>query len=292
MLPRIAFSAALIAALLVVPAAAHAAAVVQPSSVATTALLSPGRTHTVSLVCPSPSVALNAAVTGTGPGVRVRRSSPGSEAGTWRLRVAVGPGGSRRVRAVLRCVRLDLPSGVSGARLGTKTRRQFSVAVPAGGTASVRLRCGPAWLATGYGLERGTSDDVRLAEVVPSAHGWDFVLENTGHAAVRAGVSARCLKQTVTASRDGGTAQLRFRITRPTFPFVLTGGGSPTILQACGAGAFSLATGSRVEAADPIELFRSAPVRARGGSWTFRRADAGDTGQVSLVCLSRGSVFH
>jgi len=108
---RIAASFSVVATLIAAPAGAHAASIVRPVSVSETNTLTAG-THTLHRRCPSPSVALNAAVIRKSPGVSVRRSIPGSRAGDWRFRVAVANAGSR-VRSVLRCVRLEVPAGIS-----------------------------------------------------------------------------------------------------------------------------------------------------------------------------------
>jgi hypothetical protein len=247
---RLAVRFSVFAALLTLPAAAQAADVVRPSSVTARQVVPEGGASTVRLHCPPRAVALNAAVTRKGAGVEVRRSVPGADAGDWRFRLADLPGaGSRRVSTVLRCVRLALPSGVSGTRLDVKTRRRPGFAIPAGGTTAVRLRCGRAWVATGYGLEAGS--DVRLASVVPVPHGWNFRVENTGNAPTTAGVSVRCLRHTVTAR--GGGAVLRFRASRPAFRHTITQNGTVTVLYRCGAGRFSLAAGGSVDPLRPIE---------------------------------------
>jgi hypothetical protein len=284
---RAAASISVVAALIAVPAGAQAASVVRPTSVSGTHTLTAG-THTLNLQCPSPSVALNAAVIRKSPGVAVRRSIPGDRAGNWRFRVEVANGGSR-VRSVLRCVRLDVPAGVSGARLEVKSSRQPGVGIPASGATEVAVRCGSAWVATGYGLDAGASGNVRLASVVPVAHGWNFVLENVGSAPVTAGVSARCLRRTVSAA---GPAELRFGVTRPARGNTLGTNSTPTLSHSCGAGRFSLATGSIVDPRDPIELAAAGPVRSQRGRWTFRNASGGDRVRTFLVCLSRSSGFE
>jgi hypothetical protein len=290
---RIAACLSLTAALLALPAAADAANVVRPSSVSSTALVPAGATRTVSLQCPSSSVALNGAVTRTGPGVTVRRSTPGSQPGTWRFRVAAQRGGgARRAHAVLRCVRLAVPRGLSGASLGVKTRTRPVVPIPVGGTASVAVRCGPAWLATGYGLDAGPSGNVRLASAVPVAHGWDFTLENVGSAPATAGVSARCVRQTVSAQRSGGSAELRFQITRPSQANSLGTSPRPRFSHSCGQRRFSLATGFTLDPLATIELADSGPLKATWGRWQFRQASGGDEVRTFLVCLSRSSEFN
>ena len=284
---RLAASVSAIAVLITVPAGAHAANAVRPSSINSTSTLSAG-THTIRSECPSPSVAVNAAVIRKSPGVTLRRSIPGRGTGDWRFRVEVADGGSR-VRSVLRCVRLDVPAGLSGARLEVNTRKRPGVAVPVGGAAEVAVRCGPAWVATGYGLDAGPSGNVRLASVVPVAHGWNFVLENVGSAPVTAGVSARCLRRRVGTT---GSAELRFDITRPSRGNILATDSTPALTQGCGPGRFSLATGSIVDPRDPIELAASGPFRSQLGRWAFRQASAGDGVRTFLVCLSRGSGFN
>jgi hypothetical protein len=289
---RIAVCLSLTAALLALPAAVEAADVVRPSSVSSTALVPAGATRTVSLQCPSSSVALSGAVTRTGPGVTIRRSTPGSEPGTWRFRVAVQRGaGARRAQAVLRCVRLAVPNGLSGVRLAVKTRSRRGAPVPVGGTASVAVRCGPAWLATGYGLDAGSGGNVRLASAMPVASGWRFTLENVGSAPASAGVSVRCVRQTVRASRAGGSAELRFQITRPSQANGLGTSPRPSFSHSCGGRLFSLATGFTVDPLATIELAASGPLHATRGRWQFRQASGGDEVRTFLVCLSRSSRF-
>ena len=204
---RFALCASLTIVLLAVPASALAADVVVPSSVARSTGVPTGGSKTLTLRCPAEAVALNAAVTNHDPGVTVQRSIPGAGAGSWRFRLTGSDGGGG-VRAVLRCVRLRLPAGVGGARLDVRTRRP-PVAVPAGGRTTVRLRCGRAWVGTGYGFDPGTLGGTRLASVVPRAHGWDFTVQNDGAAAETAHVSARCLRQTVTSSQGARVALRR-----------------------------------------------------------------------------------
>jgi hypothetical protein len=264
------------------------AAVVKPSSVRAEVVVPAGATSTVNLQCPPAAVALNGAVTRKGPAVTVQRSTPGREADDWRFRLSADGAGGRRVSTVLRCVRLDLPAGVSGARLEVRTRTPAPAAIPAGETVAMRARCGSAWLATGYGLNAGSSDSVRVASAVPVAHGWDFVLENVGPAPATAGVSARCLRQTVRA----GSAQLRFRASRPSRGNTLGTSRSPAFAHACGAGRFSLATGVILDPLATIELAASAPVRRASGRWAFRQASGGDRVRSFLVCLRTDSGFR
>lgn len=283
---RLAASLSALAVLAAAPAGAQAANVIRTTSVTASAVVPAGSTSTSRLECPDPWVALSGAVTSKGTGVTVRRSSPGSRAGDWRFRFAANSSARRTVRTVLRCVRLEVPSGVSGARLNVQTRSRMSIAVPARRTASASVRCGSrGWVATGYGFAapRGT---VRLASVVPSARGWNFVLENTGAAGTLAEVSTRCLKQTVTAD----SAELRFRVSRPSQENTV-GPNRPRFSHQCGANRFSLATGSIVDPAGTIELADSGPRRSAWGRWTFRRASGGESVRTFLVCLARESGF-
>lgn len=285
---RFALCASLTIALLAVPASALAADVVVPTSVARSTAVPSGGSKTLTLRCPAESVGLNAAVTNHDPGVTVRRSIPGPGAGTWRFRLTGADGGGG-ARAVLRCVRLRLPAGVGGARLDVRTRRP-PVAVPAGGRATVRLRCGRAWVGTGYGFDPGTGGGTRLASVVPRAHGWDFTVQNDAAAAETARVSARCLRQTVNSSQ--GT-QLRFGVARPRFSDAVGArpGSTGTFTHSCGESQFSLATGYAVDAADQVKFRLTHPEGLRAGRFRFRGAASDDVVSTFLACLSRRSSF-
>jgi hypothetical protein len=285
--------AALISALAVfaaVPAGAQAANVIRTTSMAASTVVPAGGTSTRTLECPSPWVAVSGAVTSRGTGVTVRRSRPGDDASSWTFRLAADTSGGRRVRTLLRCVRLEVPAGISGARLNVRTIRRPAFRVPEGATAPLSLRCGRAWVATGYGFgERRGS--VRLASAVPSAHGWDFQLENTGAADARVDLHIRCLRQSVAASRNGASTELRFAISRPSSSNVV-GPGRPRFSHRCGGRRLSLATGSIVDPLGTIELANSSPLRLGWGRWTFRLASGGERVQTFLVCLARGSGFR
>ena len=285
---RFALFTPLTIALLAFPASALAADVVVPSSVARSTAVPSGGSKTLTLRCPAEAVALNAAVTNHDPGVTVRRSIPGPGAATWRFRLT-GTDGGGGVRAVLRCVRLRLPAGVGGARLAVKTRRP-PVAVPAGGRATVRLRCGRAWAGTGYGFDPGTGGGTRLASVVPRAHGWDFTVQNDAATAETPRVSARCLRQTVTSSQ--GT-RLRFGVARPRFSDAVGArpGSAGTFTHSCRESQFSLATGYAVDAADQVKFRLTHPEGLRAGRFRFRGAASGDVVSTFLVCLGRRSSF-
>ena len=233
-------------------------------------------------------MALNAAVTNHDPGVTVRRSIPGRGAGNWSFRLT-GAGGGGGVRAVLRCVRLRLPVGASGARLDVRTRRP-PVTVPAGGRITVGLRCGSPWVGTGYGFDPGTRGDARLASVVPRAHGWDFTIANAASTPATARVSARCLRQNVTST--GG--RLRFDVARRVFSDLLgrMPGSAGTFTHTCAESQFSLATGYAVDTADEVQLRLTHPEGRRAGRFRFRRAGSDDVVTTFLVCLSRRTQFR
>src|SRR5215212_1484063 len=234
-------------AALAVPADALGADAVRTFSVSGRLVAASGHPSTLSLHCPESAVALNGAVTRKGSGVVVRRSSPGKESGNWAFRVAAAGSGSRSVSAVLRCVALRLPSGFSSARLNVTSRSRSIVDLAPGEARSTVLGCGRSWTATGYGLNAGADGEVRLADVIPDAHGWRFTLENTGESTQRAGVSVRCVHSGVTArGPNGRTATLRFGVTRPSRTNRL-GPGRTTFTHSCGTRRFSLATGSSVD---------------------------------------------
>jgi hypothetical protein len=284
---RLAALISVLAALAFAPAGAQAANVIRTTSVTKSAVVPPGGTSTRRLECPAPWIALSGAVTSKGTGVTRASSSPGNGAGDWRFRFAADSSARRTVRTVLRCVRLEVPAGISGARVNVQTRRRLNIQVPVGGTTSVAVRCGSrSWVATGYGFS-DRAGTVRLASVVPAAHGWRFVLENVGASGALADVSARCLKQTVTA----GSAELRFRVTRPAQENTV-GLNRLRFSHRCGANRFSLATGSILDPDGTIELAGSGPTRSSWGRWTLRQASGGERVRTVLVCLTRGTGFN
>ena len=268
MATRFALFTSLTILLLAAPASALAADVVVPSSVAGTTAVPADGSSTLTLRCPASAVALNAAVTNHDPGVTVRRSIPGRGAGTWRFRLT-GTDGGGGVRAVLRCVRLQLPAGIGGARLNVSTRRP-PVAVPAGGRTTVRLRCGRAWVGTGYGFDPGTRGETRLASVVPRAHGWDFTI------AERRSGRAHGPRERPLPAADGDL--------QPGRPVALRR-GAPEVLGPVGAcpdpparspkaapeSQFSLATGYAVDGRDQVRFRLTHPEGRRAGRFRFRR---------------------
>jgi hypothetical protein len=292
MLLRTALRLSVLLALLAVPGDALAAGVVRTFSVTGTVTVPAAGARTLSLQCPSGAVALNGAVTRRGGGVAVRRSVPGKASGNWAFRVAAQGAGSRSVSAVVRCVALRLPTGFTAARLDVSSRNRSLVEIAPGAAVSTSLGCGRAWTATGYALHAGANGAVRIAGAVPDVHGWAFTLENTGATAVRAGVAVRCVRSRILATKpNGDTAELRFGVTRPSRSNTV-GAGRPAFTHSCGAGRFSLATGSSLDPAASIELALSSPAGPNDGRWRFRRASGGDRVRTFLVCLSRASRFR
>jgi hypothetical protein len=286
MLYRIAACASVIVVLSALPAVADAANVVRPSSVTAAVALASGEARGVHLQCPDPAVAVNGAASRRDAGLTLRRSTPGTGAGDWHFRLtADADGRTHRGTLVLRCVRLALPTAAFGARLDVKTRKRPAISLGSNRSVAVRVACGPAWLATGYGIHAGSAG-IRVTSVVPLAHGWDFTVKNTDARATRVGLSARCLKERVTST----LGVLRFRTTRPSRQNELGPARVHSLTQSCGSGLFSLATGSTLEPAATFELDASGPVRSTRGRWTFRRG----SGRVRthLVCLSQTSRFR
>jgi hypothetical protein len=283
---RFALCLSLTIAVLAVPASALAADTVVPSSVAASTTVPAGGAKILTLRCPGTAVALNAAVTRRGSGVTVRRSIPGAGSGDWRFRLSAAPGTSRRgVRAVLRCVRLD----VSGTRLFVSTRRPPAMSIPARSSRRRQVLCAPGFVPTGYGLDR-TSQRITLAAAEASGRGWAFEVENTGSSRARARLSVRCLQRSVGA----GGLQLHFAIGRPSFSDAVgrRPGAKGTVAHACAGDRFSVATGHLADPGDAIEVTDSNPAGPRAGRWTFRRAAAGDRLQTQLVCLGRHTRFR
>lgn len=286
---RVAFSFCILLALVALPASAHAA-VVTPTSTSAETVVPAGGTRALTLSCPHPAVALSAAATRLGRSAELLRSAPGRRAGDWRLTFAARRGRGRTVEAELRCVRLNLPEGVSGARLGVQTRSRTRIRVPAGGTRTAEADCDPGYVATGWGIRRGRRGDIRAAAAVPAAGGWSFELENIGSKAASAAVSARCVRRVVRARRNGDNVELRFRVVRRAFEDPV-GGGRTSFFHRCRTGQYSLAAGSEVDPFDPIALVRSSAMGRRHASWTFARASAGDVVTTHMVCLARNSRF-
>jgi hypothetical protein len=283
--------ASLILVLLVSPAAALAADTVRPSYEGESVSIPPGGTRGLTLDCPSGAVALNAAVSRRGSGVTVRRSTPGTDAGRWSFRASNRTSGRRRLSAIVRCVRLTVPVGVSRVQLLVRTLMPPAFDVPAGGTADSDVRCPRGWVPTGYGIHAGAdAGDVNVTRAVPSARSWSFTFENTGVASADASVRVRCLRQTVTGRRAGERSTLRFSFARPRFENtgIPTGDG---FTHRCGRGQFAVAAGVSYDPQADVVLDESFAASERFGVWLFRRSETTETISSSIVCLRRGSRF-
>jgi hypothetical protein len=283
--------ASLILVVLVPPAAALAADTVRPSYEGESVSIPPGATRGLTLDCPAGAVALNAAVSRRGSGVTVRRSTPGVEAGSWSFRASNRTSGRRRMSAIVRCVRLTTPAGVSGVQLLVRTLMPPGFDIPAGGTADRQVRCPRGWVPTGYGIHAGAdAGAVNVSRAVPDARGWSFTLENSGAAAAEASLKVRCLRRTVTGSRGGTPTSLRFRFSRPRFD----NSGIPSgdgFTHRCGRRQFSLAAGVAFHPQADIVLDESFAASERLGVWLFRRSDTTEDIRSWIVCLRRGSRF-
>ena len=278
----------LAAALVAFPAAAEARDVVQPSTISRSATVAGGATRTLELSCRTPAIALNATASGLPAGAAVRRSSPGAGVLGWSLELAAAESAARqRLSASVRCLRLELPSGVTGVSLGAATKRAPGISVAAGATSRASVRCERGYIPTGYGLDRGGAD-VHLAEAIATARGWSFRLANSGAAAALASVSVRCTRATVDGLRRGAAVSLRLETRRASFTDTVEPGR--TLRHSCRAGEFSVSAGVSLAPAAGIALESAQPAGARGGLWTFR----GGRGRVQtqLLCLARDSAFR
>jgi hypothetical protein len=292
---RFALCSSVTIALLSAPASALAADVVVPSRVAASTTVPAGGSRTLTLRCPATAVALNAAVTRRGAGVTVRRSIPGATPGHWRFRLSAAAGARRRgVHAALRCVRLALPAGVSNARLVVSTRRTPAIAVPAGSSNGLQVRCARGFIPTGYGLDRGAGD-LTLARAEPGPSGWGFRVENTGASSANARLSVRCLKQSVRGRDALGPTQLDFAIARRVFSDAITRKPPPrsrgTFTHTCAESQFSVTTGHALDSAEGAVVTGTAPDGLRAGRWTFRGARRGEVMTTFLLCLDRRTRF-
>jgi hypothetical protein len=262
-------AAALVAA--AVPAAAGAK-LVQPISVT-------GSTDSGSLKlkCPARAVALNAAPTSAGG---AEDSLPAPFARTWTLRF-----GDRGGSGVLRCVRLDLPTGVKGVTLAVETKIEPVSEVAPGAIQTVPVACSHGNVPTGWGLDRsGAGNELSIVRAVPGAQGWTFTLENNGSSGAAGVIYTRCLER----KQHADTGQLHSFRTRIAKSRVK--GASAT--RSCRASEFSVATGVSLSASADILLTGTGPIGTRGGQWHFARASGAPPAKTSLICLSTTTRFH
>ena len=274
------------AALVAFPAASEASDVIQPSAVSRSATIDGGATRTLELSCRAPAIALNATAGGLPAGAELRRSSPSAGVLGWSLELAAADSAARqRLGASIRCLRLELPTGVRDVSLGAATKRTPPVQVPAGETRRTSVRCERGFIPTGYGVDRGGAQ-VRLAEALASARGWSFRLANPGSAAAQASVVIRCTRAKVEGLRRGAPVSLRLETRRASFTDTVAAGRS--LRHSCRAGEFSVATGFSLPSG--VELESAQPTSALGGRWSFR--GSGGRVRTQVLCLARDSTFR
>jgi hypothetical protein len=278
----------LVTVLAALPGAAEARDVIQPSAVSSSATVAGGAARTFDLSCRGPAIALNATASGLPSGADVLRSTPGVGVRRWSLRLAAAESAARqRLSASIRCLRVALPSGITGVSLGVVTRRSPSVLVPAGATQRTSVSCKRGYIPTGYGLTRGDAE-LRLTEALASARGWSFRLANTGSQAAEASVTIRCARAAIEALRGGAPVSLRLETRQASFSDSVEPGRP--LRHSCRPGEFSVATGVSLDQASGVELESAQPAGSRAGRWTFR--GSGGRVRTQLLCLARDSTFR
>lgn len=273
------------------PVASSAAATVVPSSVGGSTMVPAGAGKSLTLTCPDRSAALHAAPVSLPSGVRVSDSRPGADVRRWTLRLASVARARRRVRATLRCVSLDLPSGVSDVTLRVSTNNRPKVPVSAGSTVNLSIRCPSGYLATGLGVGMSTRA-VRLVAAVPNSSGWVVRVQNNGSSAARASAHVRCLQRVISGLRNGARTALAFGVKRVAYSTPVSSGKSQSVTGSCARNRFSLGTGISLDSDDDIALLRSFPLGAREGSWFFSNRGPRERVRSYLLCLSRASRFR
>ncbi len=280
-----------IVTLAVLPAVASARATVIPSTVGGSISVPGGGSRALTLACPKTAVALHAAPVRLPGGVRVTESGPGSEARLWKMSFASVARARRRVSATLRCVRLNVPRGVTGVALKVSSDSRFRVRVPARSGVDIDIRCPAGYLPTGQGVGMSTRA-VRLAAAVPNRRGWTFRVENTGGSPTRASARIRCLQRIAVGSRNGARTTLAFGIQRISYDAPLASGTTRSITGSCAPDRFSLGTGTSLDGEGEITLLGSYPFDRREGSWSFHNGGAPQQVTNYLLCLSRTSRFR
>jgi hypothetical protein len=276
--------AAAMVVLLALPAGANAAPTVVASSVNGSVTVPAGGARSLKLRCPATSVALHAAVTRLPSGVRIAGSTTGdAQARRWTFRFASAARARRAVSATVRCVRLDLPAGVTGVVVRVGNLSRPGLRVKAGATKKLTLRCQPGYTPTGYGVGVSTRA-VELAAVVPGKRGWSFRFANRGDSAAEVTARIRCLQRVAAGSKDGAGVRLTFKVTRS---FASRRG--PSFSSGCARERFSVATGFWAGGDDALSLRTTFPRGESNARWLFE----GGTRRVRgyLVCLSPDSHF-
>jgi hypothetical protein len=280
-----------IALLAAMPAGASAQRTVLSSSVEGSVSVPAGKARSVTLSCPNTAVALHAAPVRMPRGVRVANSLPGDEVRRWTLRFASVAHKRRKVKAVLRCVRLDLPAAVTGVTVRVNTTSLPGLRVRAGATRQTALRCPPGFVPTGQGFGASTRA-LSLVAAVPNGRGWVFRIKNRGDSAAGASVSIRCLERVVAGRRGGARATIAFRVKRVAYDFPISSGKNRSVSGACARDRFSLGTGISLDSADDISLMRSFPSAKRAAWWFFNNAGPPEPVTAYVLCLARGSRFN
>ena len=154
----------------------------------------------------------------------------------------------------------------------------------------MRLRCGRAWVGTGYGFDPGTGGGTRLASVVPES-AWLGL-----HGPERRSGRGNGPRQRPLPAADGDLQPRRAgcaSVWRARGSRTLSGppGSAGTFTHSCGESQFSLATGYAVDAADQVKFRLTHPEGLRAGRFRFRSAASDDVVSTFLVCLGRRSSF-
>jgi hypothetical protein len=220
--------------------------------------------------------------------VTVRESLPGTNARGWTLRFA-NRGSSERVTAVLRCVRLRLPQGVSGVRLAVSSSSQ-SVDIRARSSLRMPISCRPGYRPTGHGIS-ANDDAITVAAVVPSRNGWTFVLKNTTSRASTVTPRVRCLRRTVSGRQNGDRVRLAFDIDRSAWSHSV-GGGNESYENSCDGDLYSVSTGISLDEDAEISLSSAWPSGERDAEWWFRNPGGAQQVRSYLLCLARDSRFQ
>jgi hypothetical protein len=279
-----------IAALAGLPAGAAAENTIVPSSVERSATVPAGGARSLRLACPDTAVALHAAVVRLPGGAGVSDSIPGSSARRWTIRLAGAASGDRKVTAVLRCVRLRLPLGVSGVTLRVASGSRPSLAVAPRDSARAGLTCPQGYAPTGYGFG-ASSTAVSLAAAVPTRRGWRFRVENGGGSPTTAAVRIRCLQPMVRGRRGGRVVRLRFGLQRLDFRRTVPTGDRESLRGFCARDHISVASGVALDPSDDILLRTTYPAGGSSARWSFGNTGAPAQIRAYMLCLARFSRF-
>jgi hypothetical protein len=275
---------ALIAAATTIAAAALPAAasakLIEPLTVSSHLIVAPGHKGSTHLKCPPRAVALNAAASS---GLEDIDLVPRPTARGWNVRFSAG---SSRIdtQVVLRCVRFDLPSAVTGVTLAVETQIEPVPEVAPNTTQKLSIGCSHGFVATGWGLDRtGDDNGLAIAAAVPTQNGWSFTVENSGDTAAGGTLYTRCLERKQHAD-SGQRHSFGTRIAKSS-----VSGASAT--RSCRSSEFSVSTGVSLPVSDDIFLTGTGPVGPHDGQWHFAKASGAGPVKTSLVCLSTTTHF-